>query len=103
MLIYNTTYTVPNDDARNFVIWVHQVMLPRVAEEGTLRKPRMLRILSHKDPDTECFGLQFEVESTALLHRWFVKLGKPLSEEMLELFAQRVVGFMTIMEEIGGE
>ena len=26
MIVYNTTYTVPNDDARNFAIWVHQSM-----------------------------------------------------------------------------
>lgn len=103
MFVYNTTYTVPNEDARNFVIWVHQVMLPQIAAEGTLSKPRMLRILSHKDEATECFGLQFEVEDTALLHRWFVKQGKPLADEMLKLFDQRIVGFSTIMEEISGE
>ena len=29
MLVYNTTYHVTFDDARNFVIWIHQVYIPQ--------------------------------------------------------------------------
>ncbi len=102
MIVFNTTYNVPNDDARNFVIWVHQCYLPKVEADGALTQPRMLRILSHKDEATECFSLQFSVESTAILHAWFTRQGKPLSDEMLKLFDGRIVGFSTIMEEVIG-
>ena len=34
MLIYNTTYQVGNDDARNFVIWLHEVYMPQVEGNG---------------------------------------------------------------------
>lgn len=102
MLIFNTTYTIQNEDARNFVIWIHQSYLPRVAETGLLTKPRLLRILSHKDEQTECFSLQFEVENTANLHTWYSKQGKSLTDEMTKMFGDRFVGFSTIMEEIEG-
>lgn len=103
MLVFNTTYTVPNGDARNFVIWVHQVYLPKVAEQGLLTSPRLLRILSHKDEETECFSLQFNVESTAILHRWYAEQGKALADELVKMFGDHIIGFSTIMEEILGD
>lgn len=100
MLIYNTTYTMPLSDARHFVIWVHEAMLPRVEASGLMTHPRLLRILSHKEPDSECFSLQFEVEDTRALHHWYTQQGHALGEEMLKLFDGRVVGFPTMMEVI---
>ena len=103
MILYNTTYQMPEADARDFVIWVHQVMLPQVQEFGHMKNGRLSRILSHKEEGTECFALQFEVESTARLHYWFVKQGKRLGEEMLKTFDNRIVGFSTMMEVIVGD
>lgn len=100
MIVYNTTYTMPNNDARDFVVWVSQSMLPRVAESGLLTRPRLLRILSHRDQETECFSLQFETESTAVLHRWYTQQGESLHRELLKMFDERVVGFSTIMEHV---
>ena len=100
MILYNTTYQMPEADARNFVIWVHQVMLPKVHDFGTMKNGRLSRILSHKEEGSECFALQFEVESTARLHYWFVKQGKQLGEELLKAFGNRIIGFSTMMEVI---
>lgn len=91
---------MPVEDARNFVIWVSESMLPKVEEDGALSKPRLLRILSHHDQDTECMSLQFEVEDNAALHKWYVRQGASLAEEMKTLFSGRIVGFGTIMEEV---
>jgi len=91
---------MPTDDARNFVIWVHQCYIPHIEENGLLTKPRLLRILSHHDQETECFSLQFEVESSAILHKWYTQQGEALNQEMGKLFEQRIVGFSTIMEAI---
>lgn len=93
---------MPNDDARNFVIWVHQVLFPQAAEYGHLTHGRLTRILSHKDPDTECFALQFDVDSTARLHHWYKHHGQALDEELGKLFEKRVLSFSTLMEEIDG-
>lgn len=100
MIVYNTTYTLPLEDARNFVIWVHQSFIARTNQDGRLSHPRLLRVLSHKDTHSECFSLQFDVESTAVLHKWFVEQGKGLAEEMNTLFEGRAVGFSTLMEVI---
>lgn len=103
MLVFNTTYSVPNGDARNFVIWIHQAYLPKVAEGGLLTRPRLLRVLNHNDEETECFSLQFDVESSATLHKWYSAQGQELQQEMQKMFNGQVVGFSTLMEIIDGE
>lgn len=100
MLVYNTTYSMPEGDARNFVIWVKQSYMPQVEADGALSEGRLLRILNHHDQETECFGLQFTVADSSTLHQWFVRQGKALADEVVKLFDGRVVGFSTLMEVI---
>lgn len=103
MLIYNTTYHVDFNDARNFVIWIHQAYIPEAVASGLLGKPRLCRILSHHDEDSECFSLQFEVDDSAKLHQWYVAKGEALHEEMQKVFKDKVAGFTTLMEVIEGD
>ncbi|MBQ8593944.1 MAG: DUF4286 family protein [Bacteroidaceae bacterium] len=100
MLIYNTTYNIDQNDARNFVIWMHDFYIPQVTEHGTLKNPRMTRILSHKEESTECFSVQWEVEDTRALHHWHVAQNVSLQAEMMKLFKDKVVAFSTLMEVI---
>ncbi|MDO4180429.1 MAG: DUF4286 family protein [Bacteroidales bacterium] len=100
MLIYNTTFQTEVGDARNFVIWLNECYIPEVENLGMLRNPRLVQILSHKEPDSECFSLQWEVEDSATLHRWHTQQGMRLNEEMMKVFKDKVVGFPTLMEVI---
>ncbi len=85
MLVYNTTFHVELDDARNFVIWLNECYIPEAEKSGELKNPRILRILSHKEQDSECFSLQWEVEDSAALHRWHTACGAKLNEEMMKI------------------
>ena len=100
MLIYNTTYQVDMDDARNFVIWLTECYIPEVEKNGKLKNARLVRILTHQDPDSECFSLQWEVEDSASLHHWHTEQGMAMNEEMMKVFKDKVVGFPTLMEVI---
>ncbi len=100
MIVYNTTYTVTNDDARDFVIWAHQAYMPRAVQSGHLSNGRMFRILNHHDQESECFCIQFDVEDNTALHQWYVQHGTALHRELEKLFDGRVLGFSTMMERI---
>ena len=99
-LIFNTTYSMPVSDARDFIIWIRESVLPAIEQDGVLGEPRLLRILSHHDEQTECFSLQFSVPGSAILHKWLLRQGQPLAEEMKRIFDNRIVGFSTLMEEV---
>ncbi|MCF0160460.1 MAG: DUF4286 family protein [Bacteroidaceae bacterium] len=100
MLLFNTTYQVDLNDAREFVIFIHEQFLPSSLQQGDLKNGRLARILSHKEPESECFALQFEVEDSAALHRWHVKIGQQLEADIQKMFKGRAVGFSTLMEII---
>lgn len=100
MLIYNTTYQVAIEHARNFVIWLSECYIPEVENLGMLHNPRLTQILSHKEQESECFSLQWEVEDSAKLHQWHTRQGMSLNQEMLKVFKDNVVGFPTLMEVI---
>lgn len=100
MLVYNTTYHVEEGQEKYFLIWIQEYYLPEVEKHGALKSPRILRILSHREEGSVCFSLQFEVESSATLHRWHSEQGVKLNEEMLKLFDRKVVGFPTLMEVV---
>lgn len=100
MLVYNTTFHVGLDDASNFVIWLNECYIPEAEKSGELHNPRILRILSHKEQDSECFSLQWEVADSASLHRWHSGCGTRLNGEMTKVFRNKVIGFPTLMEVI---
>ena len=100
MLIYNTTFQVGIDDAQNLVIYLHEKYIPEAQASGVMKNARMCRILSHHDEESECFSVQFEVENTAQLHKWYASDGTRLNDEMLKLFKNKIVGFPTMMEVI---
>ncbi len=100
MLVYNTTYHVELSDARNFVIWLHECYVPEAGKSGELKQPRILRILSHNEQESECFSMQWEVEDSAALHRWYTRAGMRLDEELKKTFKDKVTGFTTLMEVI---
>ena len=100
MLVYNTTYHVDFDQEKYFLIWMQEYYLTEIEKHGVLKSPRILKILRHMEEEGSCYSVQFEVENSAMLHKWHQELGVKLNEEMVKLFKQKVVGFPTLMEVI---
>ena len=76
MLIYNTTFQVDDAVHDNFLIWIKESYIPEVQKHGTLKAPRICRILSHRDEGSS-YSLQWELK---------------------KIFKDKVVGFPTLME-----
>ena len=100
MLVYNTTDHVEEGQEKYFLIWMQEYYLPEVEKYGVLHTPRIARVLSHREEGSECYSVQFEVESSAVLHRWHREQGVKLNDEMLRIFKDKVVGFPTLMEVV---
>ena len=85
MLIYNTTFQVDDDVHDNFLIWIKESYIPEVQKHGALKTPRICRILSHRE-EGSAYSLQWEVESSGMLHRWHLEQGTKLNEELVKIF-----------------
>lgn len=99
MLIYNTTFQVDDEVNDNFLIWIKEYYIPEIEKEGALTAPRICRILSHREDGTS-YSLQWEVENSAILHRWHQTQGVKINEELVKVFKDKVIGFPTLMEVI---
>ncbi|HIS11355.1 MAG TPA: DUF4286 family protein [Candidatus Avibacteroides excrementipullorum] len=103
MLIYNTTYHVEDDVRANFLIWTRQYLIPTIAGEGTLGNPKLLEVLSHREEGSSCYTLQWEVADSASLHKWHLKQGTTINEQLTKTFKDKVVGFPTLLEVLDTE
>ncbi len=101
MLIYNTTFHVEQDAVDHFLIWVKECYIPEIVAHGVLDSPRLTRILSHREGEEgENFSLQWEVENSEQLHKWYTEMGMHMNNEINKIFKNKVVGFPTLMEVI---
>lgn len=100
MIVYNITFQSEHNDSQEFVVFLHEIYISAILQDGALKNPRLCRILSHRDKQTECFSLQFECESTAVLHKWYTEYGVKLDNEIKKIFGERVNSFPTMMEHI---
>lgn len=98
-MIYNTTYTMPLADEQHFCIWLKECMLPQVAQDGTMHSPRLLHVLSHQQADSTSYCLHLEVSDTQALHKWYLRQGARLAQELVRVFNGRIVGFSTLLED----
>ena len=101
MLIYNTTFQVDDEIHDNFLIWIKECYIPEIKKHGALKSPRICRVLSHREDGTS-YSLQWEVESSGVLHRWHLEQGAKLNGELSKIFKDKVVGFPTLMEVMEG-
>ena len=81
------------------LIWIKESYIPEVQKHGALKAPRICRILSHRE-EGSAYSLQWEVESSGLLHRWHLEQGVRLNDELVKIFKDKVIGFPTLMEVI---
>lgn len=100
MLIYNTSYHFEETLEQNFIIWLKEVHVPAVLEEGTLKNPRICKILSHQQDGDVSYTLQWEVENSTVLHRWHIKQGDFAVNEIKKIFDDKVMFFETLMRVI---
>lgn len=99
MLIYNTTFHAEERVHDNFLIWLKESYIPETESGNILSAPRLCRILSHHD-EGFVYSLQWNVESSAMLHRWHTTQGVKFNEELQKIFGDKVTGFPTLMEAI---
>ena len=100
MIVYNTTFHSDGQEANHLLVYLHEVWIPAATATGLLSNPRLMRVLSHQQDDTQSFSLQFEVADTTSLHTWYVGKGQTLHAELQRLFRQSVQSFSTILEII---
>ena len=69
-------------------------------QHGALTEPHLAEVLSHKDENSRSYTLQFDVENSAILHKWYIDQGTDMAKELIKMYQQEVVGFSTLLEKM---
>ena len=100
MIIYNTTFNVPENLQTEFLDFMRNEYIPQVIQSDILKEPRLSRIFGREDDDGYSFALEFKADNIQDLEEWNKKEGKKLYFKVLTKFRQNILGFATLMQPI---
>ncbi len=103
MIIYNITFHVDNTILEEYIEFLKKQYIPEALKGEILESPRLCKILADSKDGSSSYSLQFHVENTNLLNDWWKENGNRLNDLMLERFADKVMGFTTLLESIDHE
>jgi hypothetical protein len=100
MLIYTTTYLVPDQVHNTWLNWVKEHHIPFMLGTTYFSKPQVTRIITDHQEDGTSFAVQFHVQDIHTLEKWNQKFGDTFQEDFSQQFGTVVVFFSTILELI---
>lgn len=100
MIIFNTTFHADDDVNTAFLQFIKESYIPIAGSSGFLLNPRLSLIHRQHEEGGVSYSLQFYVKNTDTLNHWFSIEGNNLQEQLTKRFGNKVMGFVTILEEI---
>ena len=100
MLIFNTTYYVPDDMKQAFLQWLRDECFSRLERNPMVKQPRVLRMMGLNIDEQTGIAVQFGVETLADLRTWRKEQGAELSKRLAERFSGQIESFSTMMEVV---
>lgn len=100
MIIFNTTYHVEDEIHYDYLDYIRETFIPKALESGFLYEARLARIVAQYDEPGTSYSLQFRVKNSDTLRHWLHESGDSLNKELTEKFGDKVLGFVTLLEEV---
>lgn len=100
MIIFNTTFHIEDDVETACVNYLRNTYIIKAVNSGFLFEPRLALIHAQHEESGTSYSLQFKVKNIDTLDYWLSAEGKQLQQELVDKFGNRVVGFITLLEEI---
>lgn len=100
MIIFNTTFHIEDDVHDDVLNFLRGVYIPMAANGGFLFSPRLARIHRQHEESGESYSLQFHVKNVDTLNHWLSADGHSLQKELIKRFGDKVMGFVTLLEEV---
>lgn len=100
MIVFNTTFHLEDDIHENGIRFLKEIYIPTAADSGFLFEPRLARIYAQHEEEGVSYSLQFRVKNTETLNHWLSSDGQKLQSEIGKCFGNKMLGFITLMEEV---
>jgi hypothetical protein len=100
MIIYNVTCSVDSEIAEEWVSWMKDKHCPELLKTGLFYEYRILKVLSHDDPATFSFAVQYYSKSMNDVQEYLQKYAPRLRDDVQKRYGDRVVAYRTILEQV---
>ena len=100
MIIFNTTFHADDDVKDQFLQYLKENYIPTASSSGFLFAPRLSLIHRQHEEGGVSYSLQFSIKNVDTLNHWLSTSGAELQQELTKSFGNKVMGFITLLEEI---
>ncbi len=100
MIVYNITFHIDDSVLENYLSFLKDEYIPRATLSGSFFNPRLCKILSSSGDGSSSYSLQFNVENHDILNHWRENEEILLHNQIVNRFADKVLGFVTLLEEL---
>ncbi|MDR1699320.1 MAG: DUF4286 family protein [Prevotellaceae bacterium] len=98
MIIFNTTYCVPETIFGKWNTWLQEIYIPRMLETGYFIEPRVCKILNPAEDSDHSYSVQFSTENEESLLAWNEEFGEEFKNNFTGTFGNEVLYFSTLLE-----
>lgn len=100
MIIYNVTSCIDINIHNQWLDWMQKTHIPAMLNTGKFFNARMVKVLNDDGPDSVTYSVQYYTNSKMMLERYYTEDAPRLRQEVMALFADRVLQFRTELEII---
>ncbi|MBN2766473.1 MAG: DUF4286 family protein [Paludibacteraceae bacterium] len=98
MLIFNTTYLVPDKHYESWIKWLRKDCIPFMLQSEYLRHPQLAKVYAEEAQDGESYSVQFHVAGLEELEKWHLKYANEFQNMLRTKFGQEILFFATVLE-----
>jgi hypothetical protein len=98
MIIYNVTVGVDKSIEAEWLIWMRDSHIPKVMKTGMFVGQRVLKVLTHDDPGSSSYAVQYTALSMEKLEEYLDRFAPTLRQEVQDKFGDRQMSYLTILE-----
>jgi len=100
MLIFNTTYKVPNEDIELWLNWITEQHIPFMLQSGSFSKSQVAKIVGSDDEEGTSYSVQFYIVDMDALMYWHKENATKFQNNCAAKFGNSVSFFSTVLEII---
>lgn len=100
MYIINTTFSVDSTVYDEWMKWMKEEYFTTATKDGQLTSPKIYKVMVEEEQGPT-LSVQLQAEKTAYVNAWLTSKCNALTQTMRAKFGDKVLGFTTILQEIG--
>jgi hypothetical protein len=99
MIVYNVTVGVDKTIAVDWLKWMREAHIPEVMRTGMFVQNRIFKVLTHEDPASESYAIQYFASSMENVNNYLAKFAPKLRKDVQDRFGDKQVAYRTLLEE----